>query len=112
MEAGPHGHGFFRPFVGADVALHVYTIGTTLVVPDDNNPGGSLTQNLPGGDNKLAFGYDVAVGIDLQYRRFFIESGVRFLKSFNVPQQFGRADARQIHPGYFQVFLGFGRTIW
>ena len=110
-ELGPHGHGFFRPFVGANVAVHIYTIGTQLTIPDDTNPDQSLHQDL-GSETNAAFGYDFTVGCDLQYRRFFLEGGARFLKSFNVPQQLTRAGAVTIHPAYLQAFIGLGGTIW
>jgi len=108
-EIGPHGRGFFRPFAGANVALHVYTIGTSLTIPDDNDPSRSIYQNL-GSETHGAFGYDLALGTDLQYHRYSLEGGMRFLKSFNVPQQLGRADAVFIHPGYVQAFIGVAVT--
>lgn len=110
-EIGPHGHGFFRPFAGANVALHVYHIGTVLEIPDDQDPNRTIRQDL-GSESKAAFGYDVTLGTDFQYRRFFLEGGCRFLKSFNVPQQLSSAAAVHIHPGYFQIFVGVGGTIW
>ncbi len=110
-ELGPHGHGFFRPFVGANVAVHMYTIGTQLTVPNDANPDQSLHQDL-GSESNAAFGYDFTIGCDLQYRRFFVEGGTRFLKSFNVPQQLTSRGAVTIHPGYLQAFVGLGATIW
>lgn len=104
-EIGPHGHGFLRPFAGADIAVHIYTIGTTLTIPDDNDPSRSIQQDL-GSETHAAFGYDFALGLDLQVRHFSLEGGARFLKSFNVPQQLGSAGAVFIHPGYLQVFFG------
>lgn len=104
-EIGPHGRGFLRPFVGADVAVHIYTIGTTLTVPDDNDPSRSIQQDL-GSETDASFGYDFTAGLDLQVRHFSLEGGARFLKTFNVPQQLGSASAVFIHPGYLQVFLG------
>jgi len=110
-EIGPHGHGFFRPFAGANLVLHVYSIDATVTIPDDNDPSRSIQQNL-GSETHAAFGYDLTLGTDLQVRRYFVEGGMRFLKSFRVPQQLGRADAVFIHPGYLQVFVGVGLTVW
>jgi len=110
-EVGPHGHGFFRPFVGANVGVHIYNISTTLVVPDDIDPDRSISQNL-GSETHAAFGYDFTLGANLQITRYFAEGGVRFIKSFNVPQQFGSEAAVTVHPGYFQVFIGGGITVW
>lgn len=105
VELGPHGRGFLRPFVGANLALHLYTIGTTLTVPDDNDPNRSIHQDL-GSETRAAPGYDLTAGADLHYHGFSVEGGARFLKSFNVPQQLGNASAVHIHPGYVQVFVG------
>jgi len=110
-EIGPHGHGFFRPFAGANIAVHFYRIGTQLIIPDDVDPSQSIVQDL-GNETNTSFGYDFTVGADLQVKRYFIESGVRFIKSFNLPQQFGNAAAVTIHPGYFQIFIGLGGTVW
>ena len=41
------------------------------------------------------------------YRRWFVEGGTRFAKSFNVPQQLG-GGAVTIHPGYVQIYVGLG----
>src|SRR5262245_54343997 len=91
-EIGPHGHGFFRPFAGANIAVHIYNISTTLTVPDDFDPSRSITQDL-GSETNAAFGYDITVGADLQIKRYFVQSGVRFIKSFNVPQ---RSEERRV----------------
>lgn len=104
-EIGPHGRGFLRPFAGADVAVHIYTMGTTLTIPDDNDPSRSIQQDL-GSETHASFGYDFAAGLDLQLGHFSLEGGARFLKSFNVPQQLTSASAVFIHPGYLQVFAG------
>ena len=39
--------------------------------------------------------------------RFNLDGGVRYVKTFNVPQQLGEGSV-PINPEYFQVFLGFG----
>ena len=110
-DVGPHGHGFFRPYVGGNLAVSFYRIQTDIVVPNDADPENEIRQSLEG-DSEASFGYDLTLGADLNFDTFLVEGGVRFIKSFNVPQQLGLRNAVPIHPGYFQIFLGAGVTVW
>jgi hypothetical protein len=105
-EIGPHESGFFRPHVGAHVALVNHGISTDIVVPDDINRENEIRQNLRS-ESRTAFGYDFSAGADLNFGQVFMEGGARFAKSFNVPQQLG-AGAVTIHPGYVQIYFGLG----
>jgi hypothetical protein len=105
-QVGPHGFGFFRPHVGAHVALVNYGISTDVVVPDDVNRENEIRQNLRS-ENRTVFGYDLNAGTDLNFGKWFVEGGTRFVKSFNVPQQLGDG-AVKIHPAYLQVYVGLG----
>jgi len=105
-EIGPHGDGFFRPHAGVHVALVTYGISTDIVVPDDVNRQNEIRQNLRS-QNRAAFGYDLNTGADLNFGKWFVESGARFAKSFNVPQQLGDG-AVKIHPSYVQIYVGLG----
>ena len=109
-EFGPHGDGFLRPHAGANLAAVFYGIHTDVVVPDDVNRENEIRQNLKS-ENRVAMGYDVNAGLDLQVRGFSLDGGVRFLKSFNVPQQLGPGSVT-IHPGYFQFYFGVGVSLW
>ena len=74
--------------------LTVYGISTDVVVPDDRDREREIRQNLRR-EYKAAFGYDFTVGVDWNLLdRFPIETGVRYLKSFNVPQQLGEGSVR------------------
>ena len=42
---GPHGPGFVRPHIGANLALVVYDISTDVVVPDDIDRENEIRQN-------------------------------------------------------------------
>jgi opacity protein-like surface antigen len=104
---GLHGHEFFRPYAGANLSLNFYSISTDVVVPNDSNRENEIRQNLRS-ENRAAFGYDGTLGVDLDIAtRFNLDGGVRYVKTFNVPQQLGE-DSVPINPEYFQVFLGFG----
>ena len=108
-EVGPHGNGFFRPHVGAHVALVNYGISTDVVVPDDINRENEIRQTLRS-ENRTVFGYDLNAATDFNFGNWFIEGGTRFAKSFNVPQQLG-GGAVSIHPGYVQIYVGLGANL-
>ncbi len=105
-RVGPHGYGFVRPHVGSDIALVLYDITTDVVVPDDTDRQNEIRQNLRS-TTRASFGYDLGAGADLNFGQWYGEGGVRYVKSFNVPQQLG-AGAVTIHPAYFQIYVGVG----
>ncbi len=105
-QVGGHGNGFFRPHAGMNLALIVYSISTDLVVPSSQG-GNEITQNLSNETHVVA-GYDITVGIDLNFsNKIALDGGIRYLKTFSVPQQLGEG-SEKIHPQYFQVYLGIG----
>lgn len=109
-EFGPHGNGTLRPHVGANIALVLYGISTDVVVPNDANRENEIRQNLRD-EHHAAFGYDVNAGLDINpWNNVSIDAGVRFVKSFNVPQQLG-AGSVEISPGYLQAYLGVGFSL-
>jgi len=106
-RVGPHGPGLIRPFAGSNIALVVYGISTDVVVPDDVNRENEIRQNLRS-RTESGFGWDITLGTDLNiHNTVALEGGVRFLKSFGVPQQLG-AGSMRVEPAYFQVYLGLG----
>ncbi len=109
-ELGPHGRGFLRPYVAAHVAWVFYWIETDVVIPDDSSRENEIRQDLDSEWDDV-FGYDLTVGMDWNFHRMWsIDTGVRFVKSFGVPQQLGD-QSLEIHPQYFEVFLGVGIAI-
>ena len=109
-EIGPHGGGFLRPYLGTNIAWSFYWIDTDVVIPDDSFRENEIRQDLES-EWSHAFGWDVTLGADLNFsNRFPVDVGVRFIKSFDVPQQLGD-DSEKIHPEYFQVFLGVGFSL-
>src|SRR5213594_500610 len=106
-QIGPHGPGLIRPHVGSNIALVIYGISTDVVVPDDVNRENEIRQNLRS-RTESGFGWDLALGTDLNFdNTVALEGGVRFLKSFGVPQQLG-AGSMRVEPAYFQIYLGLG----
>lgn len=104
---GPHGPGFLRPHVGANVAVVWYDIGTTIEIPNPADPSNPVVRTLDS-QTKGTFGYDLNVGLDLNLANSFpVEFGVRYLQGFEVPQQLGEG-AVSISPSYYQVYFGVG----
>ena len=108
-EIGPRGNGFFRPHVGAHLAFVNYGISTDVVIPDDTDRENEIRQSLRS-EHRPTFGYDLTAATDLNFGRWFIETGTLFSKSFNVPQQLGDG-AVTIHPGYVQIYVGIGANL-
>jgi hypothetical protein len=106
-RVGPHGYGFIRPHLGTNVALVFYGISTDVVVPDDYDYEQEIRQSLSQ-KHHAAFGWDATGGVDFNFfSRITADVGVRYLRTFNVPQQLG-AGAVTIHPEYLQIYVGFG----
>lgn len=106
-QVGGHGNAFIRPHAGANAALVWYNINTDVVIPDDYARENEIRQSLRS-KTKFAFGYDFTFGIDLNFNnRIALDGGVRYVKSFSVPQQLGEGSVK-IHPQYFQAYFGVG----
>jgi|SRR5881394_623353 len=108
-ELGPHGNGTIQPYGNLAVALVVYGISTDVVIPDDSNLENSINQHLSD-HNEAAFGWSAGGGVNLQFGKWGIDGGVRFLKQYGLPQQLG-AGAVTIQPSYFQYRLGLSLPI-
>ena len=103
-ELGPHGNGFFQPYANAALALVVYGISTDVVIPDDSDRQNDINQNLRD-ENEAAFGWSAGTGVNLNFGKWGIDGGVRFIKQYGVPQQLGDG-AVTIQPSYIQYRLG------
>lgn len=107
-QVGGHGNGFVRPHAGINLSLSIYNIRTDNVVKDDNSDN-EIRKNLYD-DTEVSLGSDITVGCDLNFSNgIALDGGVRYLKSFSVPQQLG-GQSEKIHPQYFQVYLGIGAS--
>ncbi len=109
-QVGGHGNGFLRPHAGANIALVLYTIRTDVVVPDDYNREQEIRQTLKD-EGHLNIGYDLSMGLDLNFSNTIaLDGGVRYVKSFSVPEQLGEGSVR-IHPSYVQIYFGVGISL-
>jgi len=108
-ELGGHGRAFFRPHIGFNFALVYYTYQVTVEIPDDRSSEPAVQQTIDD-KGRLVFGQDITLGVDLNFANtFYVDCGVRYLKSYAVPQELGRG-AITVHPEYFQMYLGIGFT--
>jgi opacity protein-like surface antigen len=104
---GAHGEEFFRPYMGADLSLTIYGIGTKLSLNDPESQDGTSYRDIDS-RTKVVAGFDVMAGVDLNISNSYsIDAGVRYVKSFSLPQQLGEG-AETVYPQYFQVTIGFG----
>ena len=108
-EMGPHGNGVLQPYAGADLALVIYNIGTTVSIPDDFDRENSINQRLRD-ETEVAFGWSAGAGLVLDFGSWGLDGGVRFLKQYGVPQQLGDG-AVTIQPSYVQYRLGVSLDI-
>ncbi len=106
---GHQGHGSLRPYAGVNFSLNFFNVDTDVVVPDDSDFENEIRQNLSS-DTETAAGFDLVLGTELNFsNRWYIDLGVKFIRTFNAPQQLAD-NLEEINPNYFQVFLGAGVT--
>jgi len=74
------------------------------VVPNDADPENPLVQDLSE-QHEWAFGWSGGAGVNLNFGRWGLDGGVRFLKQYGVPQQLGTGSVT-VHPAYLQTRLG------
>jgi opacity protein-like surface antigen len=104
LEVGPHGRGFLRPHAGVGASLAHYRIDNDLTY---SGGFGSEYETVELSDEShTRLGYDLSLGVDLNVmNRFGVDGGVRYVKSFDVPQDLGE-DSEKIHPDYIQIYAG------
>ncbi len=108
-QAGGLGNAFLRPYAGLHAALVVYAINTDLNFHPP--PGQEEFTSHAYDDIDAVFGFDLTFGMDVNIsQKISLDGGVKYLKSFNVPDQLGEGAVR-IYPQYFQVYLGLGIAI-
>ncbi len=108
-ELGPHGNGFLEPYANLAVALVFYGISSEVVIPDDSDRQNDINQHL-GDENEVAFGWSAGTGVNLNFGRWGLDGGVRYLKQYGVPQQLGDG-AVTIQPSYLQYRVGVSFAI-
>jgi opacity protein-like surface antigen len=108
-EIGAHGNGLLRPHAGMNIGLTSYTYSIDVVVPNDYQREQEIRQSLKD-ESRWVFGYDLSLGLDVNFQSVSVDGGVRYVKSFSVPAQLG-AGSERIYPNYFQIYIGVGIPI-
>jgi len=108
-ELGPHGNGTIEPYGNLALALVIYGISTDVVIPDDTNAQNAINQHLSD-HNEATFGWSAGAGLNLNFGKWGIDGGLRYVKQYGLPQQLG-AGAVTIQPSYFQYRLGLSIPI-
>jgi hypothetical protein len=108
-EIGPHGNGTIQPYGNLALALVMYGISSDVVIPDDVNAENAINQHLSD-HTEAAFGWSAGGGVNLNFGKWGLDGGLRFVKQYGVPQQLG-AGAVTIQPSYFQYRLGLSIPI-
>ena len=103
-ELGPHGNGTVQPYGNLALAIIMYGISTSVVVPDDFDREKDINQVLRS-RTEFAFGWSAGTGVNLNFGGWGLDGGVRFMKQYGVPQQLGDG-AVTVQPAYVQYRLG------
>jgi opacity protein-like surface antigen len=109
---GRNGNGLFHPFIGSNIALIVYYMDTDFVdyITGEYGRMKEIRQNIDS-QTETVFGYDLNLGAELKLaRNFILESGMRYLHSFNVPVQLDDARAITVQPSYLQFYISAGAS--
>ncbi len=107
-QIGGHGNGFLRPHAGFDLSLAYYHYPEGVVIYSKQLGQGRFWVSVPG---KLAFGYDLSLGLDMNFSNTVaLDGGVKYLKGFGVCQPQGEGSVT-IYPQYFQIYLGIGYSL-
>jgi len=107
-QVGGHGNGFLRPHAGIDLSLAYYEFPEGVVIYSHQGNGYRSEVRLPG---KLAFMYDLSLGLDLNFSNTVaLDGGVKYLKGLGFSQPRGGGSVT-IYPQYFQIFLGIGYSL-
>ena len=99
-EVGPHGHGTVEPYANLALSMIVYGFFDDVQISGGSAPGELLVS-----EHEVAAGWSAGAGVNLNFSRFGVSGGVRYLREFGTPQQLGN-DTVVIQPAYMQYRIG------
>ena len=99
-ELGPHGDGTLEPY--ANLALSMIMYG---YFDDVQITAGDASRELLVSQHELGVGWSAGAGVNLNFDRFGVTGGVRYLREFGAPRQLGNG-AVVIQPAYMQYRVG------
>jgi hypothetical protein len=99
-ELGPHGVGTLEPYANLALSTVVYGYFDDVVLT-----AGGASRELLVSQHETGVGWAAGAGVNLNFRRFGLTGGVRYLRQFGTPRQLGN-DAVVIEPEYMQYRFG------
>ena len=99
-ELGPHGEGTLEPY--ANLALSMIAYG---YFDDVQVTAGTASRELLISQHEVGVGWSAGAGVNMNFSRFGVTGGVRYLRQFGTPRQLGN-DAVWIEPAYMQYRIG------
>jgi hypothetical protein len=110
---GGHGNGIFRPFVGSNFSLVIYYMHTDFVTSVYLEGRPMEVREVLISQTETVLGCDLNLGADIKLTEsFIIESGMRYIQSFNVPVQLEDPRAITVPSGYLQLYISIGATFY
>ena len=98
-EIGPHGTGTIEPY--ANLALSTILYGFF----DDVQVSGGDVSELLVSQHEVAMGWSAGAGVNMNFARFGLTGGVRYLREFGTPRQLGNGTV-VVQPAYVQYRFG------
>ena len=99
-ELGPHGDGTLEPYANLGLAMIAYGY-----FDDVQITAGGASSELLVSQHEAGVGWSAGAGVNMNFSRFGVTGGVRYLRQFGTPRQLGNHTVR-IEPAYMQYRIG------
>jgi len=99
-ELGPHGDGSLEPYANFAMSMIAYGYFDDVQITEGGAPSELLVSQHEGG-----VGWSAGAGVNMNFSRFGVTGGVRYLRQFGTPRQLGNSTVR-IEPAYMQYRIG------
>ena len=99
-ELGPHGDGTLEPY--ANFALSMIAYG---YFDDVQITAGDASRELLVSQHEMGVGWSAGAGVNLNFSRFGVTGGARYLRQFGTPLQLGNGAVR-VEPAFMQYRIG------
>lgn len=100
-ELGPHGSGTLEPYANFAFSTVVYGFFDDVQL----TAASGAHDELLVAQHEVGVGWAAGAGVNLDFRRFGVTGGVRYLRQFGTPRQLGNGTVA-IQPAYMQYRLG------
>jgi len=99
-ELGPHGTGTLEPYANLALAMIAYGYFDNVKIT-----AGDGSHELLVSEHEVALGWSAGAGVNLNFARFGLSGGVRYLRQFGEVKQLGN-NSVLIQPAYMQYRVG------